>query len=228
VLEADSARALFRREPHASTSPTRASALLPEPKISCRSVDYAERVWRPVRACWDRSASSTGTVASTVIYAGIYSRFVRQYPRIDFRLTSASGSTSRRDRSGRERGRSIRRVPRRGDSDLEAEVLGTTELGRGRCARRTHVARDELDASAAAAPPDERGGRRGRSLHQRYRAAQAFRPERAGVAIVPRWSVSAELRPERSSSCRFICRRCANQWGSSTRARDARRHWPRF
>lgn len=194
VLEADLGTALFRREPHAIDLTDAGIALLPDAEEILRSVDYARSRLAARPSVQGTLRVVTGTGGSTTIYAGIYSRFVRQYPKIDFRLTVGVGIDLAPGfvHSG-EADVAFVPFPVSADSDLEEEVLGTTDL-------------------VAVAAPGERMSRvmvwdTSAPLHRLMRDAglavevctndlallKRFVRERAGVAIVPRWSVLAEL-----------------------------------
>ena len=194
VLEADLGTALFRREPHAIDLTDAGVALLPDAEEILRSVDYARTRLAARPSVQGSIRVVTGTVASTIIYGGIYSRFVRQYPRIEFRLTVGVGIDAAPPivQAG-DADVEFVALPVAADSDLEAEVLGTTEL-------------------VAVAAPGERMSRvmawdtsapLRRLMSEAAVAIEVFTNdilllkrfvrEHAGVAIVPRWSVSAEL-----------------------------------
>ena len=129
VLEADLGTALFRRDSHAIDLTDAGIALLPDAEEILRSVDYARTRLASRVTVHGSLRVVTGTVASTVIYSGIYARFVRLYPRIDFRLTVGVGIEHAPTvvQAG-DADIAFVGFPLAAESDLEAEVLGTTEL----------------------------------------------------------------------------------------------------
>jgi DNA-binding transcriptional LysR family regulator len=194
VLEADLGTALFRREPHAIDLTDAGIALLPDAEEILRSVDYARTRLAARPNVQGSIRVVTGTVASTVIYAGIYSRFVRQYPRIDFRLTVGVGIDRAPSivQSG-DADLAFVGFPVAADSELEAEVLGTTELV-AVAAPGEHPSRVmSWDTSATLRRLMSEAGVAVEVRTNDIALLKRFVRERAGIAIVPRWSVSTEL-----------------------------------
>ena len=194
VLEADLGTALFRRDSHAIDLTDAGIALLPDAEEILRSVDYARTRLASRVTVHGSLRVVTGTVASTVIYSGIYARFVRLYPRIDFRLTVGVGIEHAPTvvQAG-DADIAFVGFPLAAESDLEAEVLGTTELVTVSAPGERMTRIMSWDTSAPLRRIVSEAGVRVEVCTNDIALLKRFVRERAGMAIVPRWAVAQEL-----------------------------------
>jgi DNA-binding transcriptional LysR family regulator len=169
-------------------------ALLPDAEEILRSVDYARTRLASRAGVQGSLRVVTGTVASSVMYSGIYSRFVRQYPRIDFRLTVGVGiEIAPTIVQAGDADIAFVGFPVAADSDLEAEILGTTELVAVSAPGERMTRVMSWDTSASLRRVMSEAGVAVEVCTNDISVLKRFVRERAGIAIVPRWAVSEEL-----------------------------------
>jgi LysR family transcriptional regulator, low CO2-responsive transcriptional regulator len=194
VLEADLGTALFRREAHSIDLTDAGIALLPDAEEILRSVDYARTRLASRASIQGSIRVVTGTVASTVIYSGIYSRFVRQYPRIDLRVTVGVGiEVAPSIVQAGDADIAFVGFPVAAQSDLEAEVLGETELVAVAAPGERMTRVMSWDTSPSLRRIVTEAGVAVEVCTNDISLLKRFVHERAGLAIVPRWAVSGEL-----------------------------------
>jgi DNA-binding transcriptional LysR family regulator len=194
VLEADLGTALFRRDGHAIELTDAGIALVPDAEAILRAIDEARSRLASRTDVEGTLRVVTGTIASTMLYGGIYSRFVRAYPRIAFRLTVGVGidAVPEMVQAGQADVGFVG-FPIAADSELESEILGTTELvavarpgermKRVMCWDTSPGLRRVLDD--ARLPID--------TISNSVWLLKRFVRERAGTAILPHWAVLEEL-----------------------------------